>query len=140
VLTLDRFAALHRVPTHNHTCIFGQFLFLLTLFHLLIHNFASQMCTCGLYSRSSAPCEREREREREKMCYSVVQVTYRDKKKEWKTRMEAASMKVSHLLPLSSINFSTTKWHQQQHCVQDLKALYKMVWLLNRIPTCTSKA
>jgi hypothetical protein len=83
--------------------------------------------------------EREREREREKMCDSVVQVTCRDKKKEWKTRMEAASMKASHLLHLSSINFSTKKQHQQQRCVQDLKALYKMIWLLNRIPTCTSK-
>jgi len=66
------------------------------------------MCTCGLYSRSSAPCEK-REREREKMCDSVVQVTCRDKKKEWKTRMEAASMKASDLLPLSYINFSTKK-------------------------------
>jgi hypothetical protein len=74
------------------------------------------------------------------MCDSVVQVTCRDKKKEWKTRMKAASMKASHVLPLSSINFSTKKWHQQQLCVQDLKALYKMIWLLNRIPTCTSKA
>jgi hypothetical protein len=79
-------------------------------------------------------------REREKMCDSVVQVTCRDKKKEWKIRMEAASMKASDLLPLPYINFSTKKWHQQQNCVQDLKALYKMIWLLNRIPHCTSKA
>jgi hypothetical protein len=58
-----------------------------------------------------------REREREKMYDSVVQVTCIDKKKEWKTRMEAASMKASDLLPLSYINFSTKKWHQQQNCV-----------------------
>jgi hypothetical protein len=60
---------------------------------------------------------KEREREREKMCDSVVQVTCRDKKKEWKTRMEAASMKASDLLPLSYFNFSTTNKNFYHSCV-----------------------